>query len=217
LKKIADFLKADMYIYKRDIWEKLLKYSCIVAYMPSGIVVRGICKYLRSKWEDPAIIVIDKPMKYAIPILGAHHGGNEVAYKLKELGITPIITTAMEYESGLSIGIGCRKGVKADEIFDAIVKGLYEIGAELKDVRVLATAEIKRGERGIIEAADRMKKPLMFVKTEDINLIRVVSDSKANKVGLRSVAEACALYYSKEKKLLLPKKVFGRVTIAIAR
>ncbi|MEM3505632.1 MAG: cobalamin biosynthesis protein, partial [Archaeoglobaceae archaeon] len=47
--------------YDRKIWETLIRFDCIVAYLASGIVIRGISEFLRSKWIDPAVIVIDKP------------------------------------------------------------------------------------------------------------------------------------------------------------
>ena len=35
-------------------------------------------------------------MYYAIPVLGGHHGANELAKELAALGIQPVITTATE-------------------------------------------------------------------------------------------------------------------------
>jgi len=193
------------------------EYDCIVACMPCGIVIRGICPFLRSKWIDPAVVVVDKAMKYAIPVIGGHHGGNEVAKELEKFGLIAVITTAMEYSEGLSVGIGCRKGTGAEEIVYAVKASLAELGYTLKDVRVLATAEIKKDEKGIIKAADILKKPLIFVKIQVLNSIDVPSKSEAGRVGIRSVAEGCAIHCSKEKVLLMPKRVYGKVTVAIAR
>ncbi len=185
--------------------------------MPCGAVVRGICPYLRNKWIDPAIVVVDKAMRYAIPVVGGHHGGNEVAEMLEKFGLKAVITTAMEYSEGLSVGIGCRKGVRAEDVVYAIKSALAELGFTLRDVRVIATAEIKKDEKGLIEAVDSIKKPLIFVRSEDLNAIDVPSESEARRVGLRSVAEGCALFCSREKKLLMPKRVYRGVTVAIAR
>ena len=185
--------------------------------MPSGVVVRGIAPHLKSKWVDPAVVVVDRPMRFAIPILGGHHGGNEVAKMLESMGLTAVITTAVEYEEGLCVGIGCRKGVGMSEVLNAVRKALREVEAGIEDVRLFATAELKKSEAGLIAAIDSLKKPLMFLKRDEINSVIQAEPSKAKKVGLRSVAEACALYHSKEKELLLPKRVYGNVTIAIAR
>ncbi len=217
LKKLAEFLNADIVVYRSGIFSELMnKFDCIVAYMPTGIIIRSICPHLRSKWVDPAIVVVDKPMRFAISLLGAHHGANAVAEKLRALGLTPVITTSAEFSDGLCIGIGCRKGTTSDEILKAVHSALEEIGANLKDVRLIATIDLKRNEKGLIEAVDSIKKPLMFISAEEINKMNV-RETKATKIGVKNVAEACALFYSKKKELILPKRVYGGVTVAIAR
>jgi len=217
LKKIAKFLNADIVIYRPGIFGDLMsKFDCIVAYMPTGIVVRSICPHIKSKWVDPAIVVIDKPMRFAIPLLGAHHRANTIAEKLRALGLTPVITTSAEFSDGLCIGIGCRKGISSDEILKAIHSALDEIGANLDDVRLIATIELKKNEKGLIEAVDSIKKPLMFISAEEINKMDI-RETKATMIGVKNVAEACALFYSKKKELILPKRVYGGVTVAIAR
>ena len=205
----------DLVEYRRGVWGDLTDYDCIVAYMPSGIVIRGICPHLRSKWKDPAVVVVDKPLKHAIPILGGHHGGNEVAKSLERMGMRAVITTAMEFSEGLSVGVGFRRDVKSGEILDAIERALDEIGAKIDDVRVIATVEDKR-ESAIIEVADGLKKPLIFVKREEINKMDV-RETKAKIIGVKNVAEACAIYASIHGELILPKRVYGGVTVAIAR
>jgi cobalt-precorrin 5A hydrolase len=217
LRMLAEFLDADIVIYRSGIFRELVDdFDCIVAYMPTGIVIRSICPYLRSKWIDPAVVVVDKPMRFAIPLLGAHHGANAVAEKLRALGLTPVITTSMEFSEGLCVGIGCRKGISSDEILKAINSALDEVNASLEDVRLIATIELKKNERGLIEAVDRIKKPLMFVSAEEINRMEL-RETKAVMIGVKNVAEACALFYSKKRELILPKRVYGGVTVAIAR
>ncbi len=145
-------------IYRRGIFGELVDFDCIVAYMPIGIVVRGLCPHLRSKWIDPAVVVVDKPMRFAIPVIGAHHGANAVAERLKGMGLTPVVTTSAEFSDGLCVGIGCRKGTSSDEIIEAIYSALDEVGACLDDVRLIATIDLKKKEPGLIEAADAIKK-----------------------------------------------------------
>lgn len=214
---LAEFLDADIVVYRSGIFSELMdKFDCIVAYMPTGIVIRSICPYLKSKWVDPAVVVVDKPMRFAIPLIGGHHGANAIAERLRDLGITPVITTSAEFSEGVCIGIGCRKGISSDEILKAINSALDEIEASLEDVRLIVTVDLKKNEKGLIEAVDRIKKPLMFVPAEEINKMDV-RETKAVKIGVKNVAEACALFYSKRRELILPKRVYGGVTVAIAR
>lgn len=218
MEKILNYLNqkhdTEFFAYSKGIWEDLLDYDCIVAYMPLGVVIRGISPLLDNKWVDPAVVVMDKPLLHAIPVLGGHHGGNEIATYLEGIGLKSIITTAMEFSSGYSIGIGFRKNVETEEIIAAIVKSLAEINAELDQIRVISTTENKRNE--VIPVAENLKKPVQFVEEQDINTMDI-RETKATIIGLKNVAEACAIYSSNTGELVLPKRVFGGVTVAIAR
>ncbi len=201
--------------YRRDVWEKLIHYDCIVAYLASGIVVRGMCRHLKSKWKDPAVLVLDKPLEHAVVLLGGHHGGNEVARLLEKCGMRAVVTTAMEHSEGLNIGVGFKKNTTAGEIISAIEKALCKVGANFDDVRAIATVERKEGS-AIVEVADMLKRPLIFVKVEDLNSMDL-RETKAVKIGVKNVAEGCALFISNRRELILPKTVYGGVTVAIAR
>jgi cobalt-precorrin 5A hydrolase len=219
LGEIEKYLKikyeTQIVIYRKEIWKKLLDYDCIVAYMPTGVVIRGLCPYLRSKWIDPAVVLIDRPMMHAIPILGGHHGGNDVAYFLEGAGLKAIVTTAMEFSSGLSVGVGFREKISSAEILNAIKEALGEIGYGVADIRAISTVEDKKGSE-ILGVADILKKPLIFVKREEINSMEL-RETSARLIGVKNVCEACAIFSSNYGELLLPKRVYGGVTVAIAR
>ena len=72
------------------------EYDCFVGLMASGIAMRKTAPLLDSKWDDPAIVVIDEALTWAIPITGGHHGANQVAHDLSQLGAVPAMTTASE-------------------------------------------------------------------------------------------------------------------------
>jgi cobalt-precorrin 5A hydrolase len=74
-------------------------------------VVRDIAPLLDNKWSDPAVVVVDSNLSFAIPLLGGHHGANEVARKISELGAIPVLTTATEVHGKPSVeGIADRLG-----------------------------------------------------------------------------------------------------------
>ncbi len=217
LKNIVEYLST---IYETEVvfyedWERILSFDCIVAYMAAGIIIRKLCPFLKSKWEDPAVIVLDKPLKHAIVILGGHRGGNEVARQLEKLGIKAIITTAMEFSDGISVGVGFRKNAKANDIIKAIMNALKEIGCGVDDVRVISTVEGKERSE-IVKVAEILKRPLIFVKKDELNSLDV-RETEAVRIGVKNVAEGCAILVSRDGKLILPKRVYGGVTIAIAR
>jgi cobalt-precorrin 5A hydrolase len=272
--RIAKFLHAPCHEYTPDIFsEQFSKAHRIVALMSMGIVVRKIAPLLSDKWTDPAVVVISPDLRYAIPLLGGHHGANDLAKELSSLGIQPVITTATEatgrdsveaiadrhgcdivnrdstrqvnaamldadvpvhavqspgiviaglgvsilVKSGeYTIGVGCRKGVNADEVIGAIEEALTSTGITKDDVLVYATTQKKFNETGLTEAITALSGNLIFLDDETINAQTGTAPSKATRLGLLGVAEPCALAVSKRKKIVMGKKVFGRVTVAIA-
>ena len=96
-KTVAQFLGADVREYRPDIFPEIFPHTKrIVAIMSMGIVVRNIAPILEDKWNDPAVVVVSPDLAYAIPLIGGHHGANELARELSALGICPVITTATE-------------------------------------------------------------------------------------------------------------------------
>ncbi|HJX55309.1 MAG TPA: cobalt-precorrin 5A hydrolase, partial [Methanoregula sp.] len=95
--QIASFLGADVREYTPALFSEIFPHTRrIVAVMSMGIVVRQIAPLIRDKWNDPAVVVVSPDLVYAIPVLGGHHGANELAKELAGLGIQPVITTATE-------------------------------------------------------------------------------------------------------------------------
>lgn len=105
-KKTADKIKkvkdVDLFFQKKGIKEltgKLFEeYDCIVFISACGIAVRCISPYLKSKFEDPAILVVDDNGNNVISLLSGHIGGaNEITKEIASiLGANPIITTSTD-------------------------------------------------------------------------------------------------------------------------
>jgi cobalt-precorrin 5A hydrolase len=115
-----------------------------------------------------------------------------------------------------TVGVGCRKGVKSQEVIDAIRKALAVAGVEEHDVLVYATTQKKSGEKGLLQAISTLSGNLIFLDDDTINAQSGVTPSQATKIGLLGVAEPSALAVAKRKELVMKKKVYGRVTVAIA-
>ncbi|MDD3072057.1 MAG: cobalt-precorrin 5A hydrolase [Methanoculleus horonobensis] len=111
-RRIADALGADVLPYGPDVFRTAFAgYGRIVALMSAGIAVRGIAPLLTDKWRDPAVVVVGPDLRYAVPVVGGHHGGNDLARELAALGIEAVITTATETRGRESVeGIAARRG-----------------------------------------------------------------------------------------------------------
>ncbi len=120
-------------------------------------------------------------------------------------------------KTGVIVGIGTRRDVRSGNVVDAVKKALAEHGLCLSDVELFTSAMIKENETGLIEAISGMGGQIVFIPAEVINSITVPSGSEAKRLGLNGVCEPCALALSRENRLIMKKKVYDNVTIAIAQ
>lgn len=101
--KIASELEnVDVFFQKRGIkeltGELFNKYECIIFVSACGIAVRCISLFLKSKFEDPAVLVVDDNGNNVISLLSGHIGGaNEITLKIADvLNANPVITTSTD-------------------------------------------------------------------------------------------------------------------------
>lgn len=207
----------------RDLVGKLFsEFDGIVFCMATGIVVRVIAPYIKDKYTDPAVVVVDEDGRFAISLLSGHEGGaNSLAIQVaNSLGAEPVVTTASESCKKIVIGIGCRRGIDKKEIIKAVQYALKKIKYSIKKVRYLSTIDLKQNEIGLQEACSELGVPLRVVPAE---LIRKFSGTYKRssfvkeKIGVWGVSEPCALIVAKMAKLILPKMIVGRVTVAAAK
>lgn len=78
--------------------ELMKEYEAIIFIASTGIAVRAIAPYIKSKATDPAVLVVDIFGKHVISLLSGHLGGaNELTLKVAEiLQAVPVITTATD-------------------------------------------------------------------------------------------------------------------------
>lgn len=188
---------------------------------PCGVVVRSLGALPSHKTTDPAVVVVDVLARWAISLLSGHEGGaNELAIRIANLTGAEPITTTTEARKDVIAGIGCRRGTPSSAINDAVLKALDQSGASLNDVRLLASADVKANEPGLLEAARSLGLPLRIISSDEIRAsTRAFTRSGfvQRNVGLPAVAEPCALLAGRRTHLFLPKSIFNQVTVALAR
>jgi cobalt-precorrin 5A hydrolase len=288
------------------LWEN---YSLLIFIMATGIVVRQIAPYLKSKAEDPAVIVADDNGRYLISLLSGHLGGANAwcRYLAALSGAVPVITTATdgadliapdEYarrfnwkvwplknlplinrlllERGyltvwteyrlpenhpfrvdehyrflaeeekdgadvlvtafpnsndgqlslippsLGAGIGCRRGIAAELVLQAISLALEKAGASREALGGLYSIDLKADEKGIAEAAAQLKIPFQTFSSELIQKVNIEqnlakSELVNNKIGVDGVCEAASILGTQMGELLVPKLKLQGITIALSR
>ncbi len=198
------------------------QYEGLIYIMPAGVVIRSLAPYLKHKTQDPAVVSVDVGGRFAISLLSGHEGGaNDLALVVGNiLRAEPVITTTTEALKSLIVGIGCRRGAGAEAIIAAVQTALKESSLGINQVRYLASADIKADEKGLVDAAKKLQIPLRFIPSQEIRTtIKAFEHSEfvKKKVNLPAVAEASALLAGRRTQLILSKKIFNGVTVAIAR
>jgi cobalt-precorrin 5A hydrolase len=271
---LARWLGTEAVGYSDEAFVKAFReYEAIVAVMAIGIVVRKLAPLVRDKWVDPAVVVVTPDMRFCVPVLGGHHGGNGLAQMLSAHGLVPVISTATDalgkdsveeiagrngmevvtrsstvevnkaflhgnvpvyridgpavvmVSSGVSIltpkgefvvGIGCNRGTAPGEIKEAVQDALRSMDIAPDDVMTYASTVKKADEMGLIAAVQEMDGRLFLIDDETINS-QPVAPSKAGLIGLVGVAEPSALALARRKEIVMNRRAYGNVTVAIAR
>lgn len=78
----------------------------IVGLCASGILIRAIAPALTDKLHEPAVVAVAEDGSSAVPLVGGHHGANDLARRIAEvLGTHAAITTASDLRLGIAIDV----------------------------------------------------------------------------------------------------------------
>jgi cobalt-precorrin 5A hydrolase len=118
-------------------------------------------------------------------------------------------------------GVGCRKGVAAQEVDAAIAEALAKGKFTSDALTVIATAAGKGLEQGIIKAAAARGVPLVLVAEHDLEAAsgRAVTTSERvqKMMGVPSISECAALAAGgPSAQIVVSRVVVGPATCALA-
>lgn len=103
--------------FRDEIAALFADFDQVVFFVSLGAVVRLIAPHLKSKDEDPGVLVVDDAAQFVIPVLSGHVGGaNAMAEQVASLlGATPVLTTASDVGKTIPVDIlGRELGWKVD-------------------------------------------------------------------------------------------------------
>ncbi|MFA7383897.1 MAG: cobalamin biosynthesis protein [Desulfurivibrionaceae bacterium] len=119
----------------------------------------------------------------------------------------------------LVVGVGCNRGVPIGELRQACEELFAEQGLSQMSIRNLASIDLKQDEEGLLAFAEERGWRLEFFSKEELNRVKniTVSEAALRAVGVVGVAEPAALLSAQSNDLLVGKKKWRNVTMAVAR
>ncbi|NMM05232.1 cobalamin biosynthesis central domain-containing protein [Polaromonas sp.] len=93
--------------FKDEIGQLFADFDQLVFFVSLGAVVRLIAPHLKTKDEDPGVLVVDDAGQFVIPVLSGHVGGaNACAMQIAALlGATAVLTTASDVGKTIAVDI----------------------------------------------------------------------------------------------------------------
>ena len=93
--------------FRDEIATLFTEFDQVVFFVSLGAVVRLIAPHLKTKDEDPGVLVVDDAGQFVIPVLSGHVGGaNAMAEQVAGLlGATPVLTTASDVGKTIPVDI----------------------------------------------------------------------------------------------------------------
>jgi cobalt-precorrin 5A hydrolase len=157
-----------------------------------------------------------------VSLLSGHEGGaNDLTLRVANIiGAEPVITTTSDAEKNLIVGVGCRKDAPAESIVEAIRFALETAQVSIDNVRLLASADIKAEEPGLLETSKQLGVPLRLIASDEIRACTrefAPTPLAQEKVNLPAVAEPVALLAGRRTQLIQTRINRNGVTVAIAR
>jgi len=76
----------------------------IIGICAAGILIRAVASQLQDKRNEPPVIAVAEDGSSAVPLLGGHHGANDLARRIAEIcGGHAAVTTASEVRFGIAL------------------------------------------------------------------------------------------------------------------
>jgi precorrin-4 C11-methyltransferase len=119
----------------------------------------------------------------------------------------------------LAVGVGCNRDTPAEEIIEAVLTTLEEAGLARESIACVASIEQKADEEGLIEACETRGWPLRFFSSNQIATVEDLpnlSRAAYRALGVWGVAEPAAMLAAETDRLLVEKRKFANVTVAVA-
>ena len=170
-----------------------------------------------------AILERDVPLRSDFPIRGKLPGGTVMGDE-GELGLyitytknEPFAETLRLVPRCLSLGIGCRRDTPKENIEKAVHAALWDNRIDKRAVKSIASIDIKKDEKGILEFAKDMGIEPEFYSSDELAEVEgdfTPSEFVKSITGVDNVCERAALI--RADRLIVKKTAMDGVTVSVA-
>jgi len=170
-----------------------------------GFPVEGDVAGVSRALLDGEPVALDAELAWPLPPLKVSPHGAYVI-RVTDRAVAPGEREVVLRPPSLVVGVGASKGAPVNEVLGLVYDALREAGLSVGNIAELATVDAKAEEPGIVQAAQRLRVPLVTYSAEELAAVQVPnpSDAPLAALGTPSVAEAAALVGGGE--LLVPKR-----------
>lgn len=133
--------------------------------------------------------------------------------------IKPFNITLNSVPKIVGIGVGCRKNTDSDVFEEFVLKILREQNISIKSIEFIASIDIKKDEKCILDFSDKYSIPFKTATADELMSIpgKFSSSSFVKSItGVDNVCERAAVFFSKSNKIVLGKTSHNGMTCAIA-
>ncbi|WP_445523938.1 precorrin-3B C(17)-methyltransferase [Streptomyces cyslabdanicus] len=170
-----------------------------------GLPVEGDVAGVSRALLDGEPVALDAQVRWPLPPLPvAAEGASTI--RVTDRATAPAEREVVLRPPTLVVGVGASRGAPVEEVLGLVEGALRDAGLSPASLAELATVDAKAEEPGLVEAARRLRVPLVTHSAEELAAVDVPNPSRAPlaAVGTPSVAEAAALVRGGE--LLVPKR-----------
>ena len=185
--------------------------------LPPNITVHPSLDSLRRSGSAAALIISDESDPY-------FPQGTTLA------DVLPATHIVLYRPRTLVAGMGCRRGVLAEELEQLLTDTFRAYNLSLSSLACIASATLKQDEPGLLGLSEKYGVSFLCYESEELNALfkevvngeagcRALNPSANAKrlVGVWGVAEPAALLASGASRLLVAKQTAERATVAVAR
>lgn len=138
----------------------------------------------------------------------------------RSIHMVPSNTNILTLEpKNITLGIGCRRGVPFSNVETAFLSAIQMLDISPLAIEALASIDIKKEEPALITFSEKYNLPFFTYSSDELKRTQIHSSgSKFVKqvTGVDNVCERSAIFHCPNGQILLPKRIYDKVTISLA-